>query len=856
MRSLRFLAISIVAPISLCAFAQTTPPATTQNPPGKTDQATTPAQTPKSDYKAYDTVITKEAVSQDGVFKVHRVEDKVFWEIPAKLLERDFLWQSEISRLSEGASGYSGLTANSSVVKFTRRNKKVYIRASRHLLRGMDDGVKEGLDQISVDPILFQFDVQTEGNDKSAVIEVTTLFMSDPDPFSVRGMFGSPGPDSSKSWIDKIKAFPTNIETRSNITFLSGAGRSANPFAPPSVGGPTTAMIHYSLLLLPEVPMMPRFKDSRIGYFTQGYTEFKSASPVKDKEIITRFRLEKKDPNAELSEPVKPITFYLAREVPDRWRPALKRGVEAWNVAYEKAGFKNAVVCLDAPTKEQDPDWDAEDARYSVIRWAPSKTANAMGPSIQDPRSGETMNAHIIFWHNIIDLLEKWYFTQSAAIDPQAKSLPLPPDLIDKLVQYVCTHEVGHTLGLEHNFRASSAYTIQQLRDPEFVKHNGVSSSIMSYSRNNYVAQPGDGITYSTNGVIGPYDIFAIDYGYRVFPNIFKPEDEIPHLDRMLARQINDRTVRFGNYKYNIDPTTQSENISDDPVEATRLGLLNLDRIGKNLLLPATTKFGEDYTYLSDIYSELQTHRLMWLLHVVKQVGGVVEYDNHSGRGGDVFKPVPKAQQDKAVKFLATTGLTMPPGMLNPEVLKKIQPEGYLSTANGMQTMLLSQLFAEARLRRLFDWQHMDPANAYTVESLTSTVFSGVWSEVAQPRPAISMGRRDLQRNFLTTMEGRLSGSGRSRTDFALIGSDALRTLARQIDKAIPVAQDKMTAAHLKDSRQWIERILTGKTTNNSAGSSSSIFEMFGIKEGTNLDHSCCFSKESMLREILRSLEK
>lgn len=855
MLKMKFLASALVMPIALSVYAQATPPAQDKDKATANTQQQQ-QQAPKSDFKPYADVI-KGAVTQDGVFKVHRIEDKVLWEIPEKLLGRDFLWQNEVSETRQNSGTYSGLTASTNVIKFTRRNKKIYMRSSSYALRNLAKNMTIGLDQISVDPILFQFDIQTEGDNKSVVIDVTSLFLTDPEPFSVKSAFGSPGVDGSKSWIEKVKAFPTNIETRANLTFLPGRG-SANPLAGPSTSGPVTALIHSSLLLLPETPMVGRYKDSRIGFFTIPFTVYDAGKPVEAKEYITRFRLEKKDPNAEVSEPVKPITFYLAREVPDRWREPLRRGVLMWNAAFEKAGFKNAVVCLDAPSREQDPDWDAEDARYSVIRWAPSPTANAMGPSIQDPRSGETLNAHVIFWHNIVDLVEKWYAIQCGAIDPRARKLPLPNDLMDDLVAYVCAHEVGHTLGLEHNFRASSAYTIAQLRNPEFTKNNGVSSSIMSYSRNNYVAQPGDGVVYSTNGKLGPYDFFAIEYGYKNIPGANTPEAEIPHLDRFLARQVTDRTVRFGNYKYSIDPTTMSENISDDPVTATRLGLKNLDIVARNALA-MNSRFGEDYSKLAVYMREINSTRLTWLMHVIRNVGGVIENDVHAGRGGAVFSPVSKQKQAESVNFLVNEGIFASPGLVQPEVVTRIAPNGYLNTLNSTQSLIFAQLFAEARLQRLYDWEHIKGASqTYTVNDLTNSVFSAVWKDLDNPKPEISLPRREMQRNFLRAMEGRLAGSGKTRTDFILVGTLALRDTAKKIDKALARTSDKMTAAHLTECRRWINNIINDKVTAPASGGAASLASLFGYteKEQPNLNPHICFGRDAIYRELLRAIEE
>ncbi len=483
-------------------------PAPTPAPGQKPAEAKPAAPPPKPGTpKAYKDVITAEAKSDTGLFTVHRIDEKVYFEIPTAMYDEDMLWQTELAQTGSGA-GYGGTHVGEKVIRWTRRNNTMYLRAISYTMRG--DGktaIQKAVDAANVSPIIATFPVEAEGTNKSAVIDVTRFYAGDAGPVPGSGAIGG-GADPSRSYLERIKSFPTNIEARAVVTY--------------SARGGITTTVHHSLVLLPEKPMQGRYYDSRVGYFTDSFSDYGSnENRVKDREFINRYRLEKKDPTAKVSDPVKPIVYYISREVPEKYRFALKQGIEAWSSCFEQAGFSHAIIAKDAPTELEDPNWDPEDARYSVIRWAAQPIENAVGPHISDPRTGEILSAHVIIWHDVMKLSEQWYFAQVACLDKRAQTLPLPEPLMGELLRYIVTHEVGHTLGLRHNHKASSSYTAAQLRDAAFTEKFGDEASIMDYGRFNYVAQPGDNARLIP--IIGPYDKFAIEWGYKPFPGATTP---------------------------------------------------------------------------------------------------------------------------------------------------------------------------------------------------------------------------------------------------------------------------------------------------------------------------------------------
>jgi hypothetical protein len=797
-------------------------------PPKDTSKETKPAPTATKpgEPKPYDEVIPKTAKSFPGVFIVHRVDDKIYFEIPKDGFDKLMLWQAEVAKGPAGVT-WGGYSLGNRYLRWDRRGNKVYLWRVSFEKRGDGKAIQIAVDSANMDSIIMSFNVEAEGKDRSTVINATQLYLTDVMDLSIKGAVGAGGGiDPNRSYLEDIKAFPTNIETRSLLTFTGGGGGGFGKGPAFGGGGKSyTALVHYSLVMLPERPMIGRFFDPRIGYFTQSFENYASPKTWMEKQqYVARFRLEKKEPGAAVSEPVKPIVFYVSREVPEKWKPYLLKGIEDWKPAFEKAGFKNAIIAKEAPDSRTDPNWDPEDARHSVIRWVADPFQNAMGPHVHDPRSGEIISAHIIFWHDVIKLAQQWYFVQCSAQDPRARHLPLPDVVTGEVLRYICAHEVGHTLGLRHNHRASSAYTIEQLRNPEFTAKYGSVASIMSYGRFNYVAQPEDKVKQWIP-VIGPYDMFAIEWGYKAIPGVKKAEDERPTLDKWASRQIEEPWLRFGGEDgpATVDPTVKTENIGSDSIKATELGLKNVERVLDHLVA-ATTTLGEDFSLLEDTYKTILGHRANWFRAVSLNVGGVVEHRTLGGRGTESFTRVPKEKQKEAVQFLNDNAFTTPTKLLDPIIVNRFRYTGVANDIGAMQKGLMQSLLGSARIRRLMDDELLQPDKAYTVTELVNDVQDGIFSELKTEKPRIDVLRRGLQRAYLDHLKGELLpskdgvaqgppffGGDSGSTDFRAVARVAVQRLQGQVLTGMNRTQDAITAAHLQDCERAIDAMLAHK---------------------------------------------
>ena len=713
----------------------------------------------EGDLKPYAKVITKDAKSDEGLFTVHKVDENYFYEIPDSLFNREMLTVTRIAKTASGI-GFGGGKENTQVHRWQKKGNKVLLRVVSYEVFAADSlPVHEAVVNSNFEPIVQSFDVKTVGKDSlnnTTVIDVTDLYTKDVQALGLqddtRKRYKVSRLDDSRSYIDTIRSYPENIEIRHVKTYNAGE--------PPSNESTGSISLEFSnsMILLPKVPMERRYFDERVGWFTTEQTDYGlEAQKSETIEYLDRWRLEVKEEdmekfkNGELVEPKEQIIYYIDRATPEKWVPFIKQGIEDWQVAFEAAGFKNAIIAKDAPTVEEDPDWSPEDVRYSTVRYLASPIPNANGPHVSDPRSGEILESDINWYHNVMTLLRNWFFVQTAAINPDAQGVKFEDEVMGRLIRFVSSHEVGHTLGLPHNMGSSVAYPVESLRDPEFTKLYGTAPSIMDYARFNYVAQPEDG-DVALMPEIGPYDKYAIKWGYK--PILGKdPIEEKQILDEWILEKAGDPKFRFGRQQSGgvIDPSSQTEDLGDDAMLASEYGIKNLKRIVPKLI-DWTNEPGKNYDDLEDLYGQVLSQFNRYMGHVAANVGGVYENYKTYDQEGAVYTHVDKETQKRAMNFLHKNLFETPEWLLREDIFNKIEYDGSIERVRTMQERALNNIMDFGRMARLMENEEIDNRDAYSLLDMMTDLRKGIWSEVYSGRN-IDRYRRNLQRAYIERME-------------------------------------------------------------------------------------------------------
>jgi hypothetical protein len=780
--------------------------------------------------KTYSEIITENAITDSGIFDVHKIDNKYYFEINDSLIGRDMMMVTRVVKMATEIP-LSAHKLSEQVIKWEKFENNILLRVASYSKFANDTlPINEAVSNSNFEPIISSFKIEAKNKEKSSfLIDVTTLFNSDIKVFgfpqSRRKSYKISSLDSKLSFIETIKSFPLNIEVRHIKTYKSSETRN----------GQISMLLNNSIILLPKNPMKKRYFDQRVGWITSRQIDYgldnQEAETIR---YLRRWRLEVKEKDiekfkrGELVEPKNPIVFYVDPGTPIKWRKYIKQGIEDWQAAFEEAGFKNAIIAKDPPSKDEDPDWSPEDIRYSVFRYLASTTINANGGQVADPRSGEILQFDVNWYHNVLKLLRNWWVVQTGAVNPDARSIELKNEVMGEGVRFVAAHEVGHAIGLPHNMGSSSAYPVDSLRSKTFTKKFGTAPSIMDYARWNYVAQPGDeGValmpSYWDTPNIGLYDKYSIKWGYKPILGV-STEEEKKILQGWILEKQDDLTYRYGDP--GIDPSSQTEDLGDNAVKASEYGIANLKRIVPELINWSTVD-GEDFNDLREMYNTVLSQFRRYMGHVTNNVGGVYQFYKTSDQNGAVYSHVDKNHQKLCIKFLNTHLFETPDWIIEKNILDKIEFAGITNRIRSIQSSYLNSLLDFGRMARMIENEALNGTNAYTLSQMMNDLKKGLWKELYK-KEKIDIYRRNLQRSYINRLGYLMKNQQEIRSgsywsnyitpikvdvsDIRSITMSVLVELKKDLLKFSKKYSDKNLKAHLNYCIELINNALITKT--------------------------------------------
>ena len=796
--------------------------------------------------RAYNEVITSKAITNRGLFSVHKIDDRYFFEIPDSLLNREFLFTTRLSKVPTGSPMFGGEIVNSIIVSFEKATgEKLYLRVVTNVaVADSSDAIAKAVRNSTVDPIVMVLDIKARNKTaNSSVLDVTDFVLKDNsitgfDPVAKKNMYlGGAAPD--RSFILSMNAFQQNIEIKTIKTFSLGAAPKpgaadaiADAATSPTVAS-VTMELNNSIMLLPKTQMAARYADPRVGYYSESYKVFSDKQQkVEEKNFIVRQRLEPKPGDiekykrGELVEPKEPIVYYVDPATPKQWRPYIIAGINDWNEAFKAAGFKNAIIGKEWPGN--DSSLSLEDGRCKVVRYFPSSQSYSSAPRIYDPRSGEILQTYIGWSHSKLQALHDWYFVQAAAVDPQARSMTFSNELMGALIRADITRQVGYSLGLRTNLIGSNAVPVERLRDKKWVEANGFSASIMDYIHYNYVAQPGDNL--SSKGLIpqiGEYDKWAIKYGYTYTGSEDFDRDKKQVIEWVDQQQVKNASLRFqpekeANVNDISDPRAQSEDLGDNAVKAAEYGMKNLKIVMANLL-KWTREDRDMYDNTSAMYDNVMDWWLILARHAYTQLGGVREDLKTVEQPGDVYTAVSKETQKQAIAFLQKEVFQTPGWLLDPNVLNKFDKPAKREKVQRFQEEALYQVTKTERLYRIYtETMRYGSANVYTIDELLTDVDNAIWSELKSTQPVINADKRALQKKWVenlrivlrdasTTPSPGSASPDLTSTDIPVVVRTHVQTIMKKCKLASANCKDAMTLAHLQYVEARLAKLLDYK---------------------------------------------